>query len=70
MALGEAIHPSSKDPRELEKARRLRRHLFVDLSPPALSSSGVASRDAERLRADLADLTTFGAGLHLTDGRV
>ena len=67
-ALARSIAQDAFDPGEAEKARRLRRHLFVDMPPPLLLTLGeTPSRWSERLRADLADLVIFGAGLHLVD---
>jgi hypothetical protein len=64
--------PEGSDAFERDKADRLRRHLFVDMpTPDALLGSGepgpFVERIADRLRADLSDLTPFGAGLHLVD---
>ncbi len=67
-ALAGSIAPNAFDPTEAEKARRLKRQLFVDMPPPLFSTSGeTPGRWSDRLRADLADLVTFGAGLYLVD---
>ena len=67
-ALAGAIAEGDPHRVEAEKARRLRRQLFIDMPPPRLSPSGeTPGRWSDRLRADLADLVTFGAGLHLVD---
>ena len=67
--LSKAIDARMTDPREREKAERLRRHLFAGEHPKGLARrSGGSPRQADRLRADLADLTPFGAGLHLVAG--
>ncbi len=67
-ALAGAFSPQAGNAREDDKARRLCRHLFVDLTPPAFPSGSVApGRWSDRLRADLADMVPFGTGLHLVD---
>ena len=67
-ALAGAFPPQAGSAREGDKARRLRRHLFVDLMPPAFPSGSMApGRWSDRLRADLADMVPFGTGLHLVD---
>jgi len=57
---------------EIEKAARLRRHLFLTAPAPealwALYPADEApGRVADRIRADLRDLVIYGAGMHLTD---
>jgi hypothetical protein len=39
------------------------RHLFLDVSPPRANRALACERAAERVRADLAELVPFGAGL-------
>ena len=66
--LAGAIAEDDTNAVEAEKARRLIRHLFGDMPPPLRTPAGETSdRWSDRLRADLADLVTFGAGLHLVD---
>lgn len=62
-----ALHDEHATPTETAKARRLQRHLFGDLPPPAFVRDAVQSRRAERVRADLPGIVAFGSGLHLTD---
>lgn len=67
-ALAQAISPQDRNAHEDDKAHRLRRHLFVDLTPPLLPSWPAApGRWSDRIRADLADMVPFGTGLHLVD---
>jgi hypothetical protein len=65
-ALDEAIHPAGAPVREGAKGARLERHLFGVIDAPAIVRSEIdVSTVADRLRADLADLVSFGAGFHL-----
>jgi hypothetical protein len=67
-ALRIALDPGPASQRELNKAARLKRHLFGEVPAPALVASGLpVGRVADRLRADLADLVPFGSGFHLID---
>ncbi len=67
-ALGAALHAEVPNRYEAEKAARLATHLFAGPAPTGLfEASSPPSRHADRLRADLADLTPFGAGLFLLD---
>jgi hypothetical protein len=50
---------------EREKAEHLRRHLFLDASPPPFDRTLASERSAERVRSDLASLVPFGAGLSI-----
>ncbi len=50
---------------EREKAEHLRRHLFLDASPPPADRTLASERSAERVRSDLASLVPFGVGLSI-----
>src|SRR3546814_8980793 len=56
---------SDLDTTEDAKARRLQNHLFLDLPGVAADHDLRRTTAAERIRADLADLVPFGAGLYL-----
>ena len=67
-ALEAALLAEVPNRHEAEKAARLAMHLFAGPAPTGLfEASPQPSRHADRLRADLADLTPFGAGLFLLD---
>ena len=64
--LGKAMWPEHGNQQERDKARRLRRHLFVDLEPPVFPATDlVPGRWSDRVRADLPDLVPFAIGLNL-----
>src|SRR3546814_4601114 len=60
-----ALADSGDDTTEDAKARRLQNHLFLDLPGVAADHDLRRTTAAERIRADLADLVPFGAGLYL-----
>jgi hypothetical protein len=62
-ALVRALDYQGTNDIEREKAEHLRRHLFLDASPPRENRALAGERSAERVRADLAELVPFGAGL-------
>jgi len=68
-ALAGAVHYGGTNRREASKADRLLRHLFGDEASPLVEDDAYGDRMADRLRADLADLVPFGAGLHLVPVR-
>ncbi len=63
--LFEAIGIPGSNLGEIQKAHRLRRHLFIDMAPPSFSIGRVIQKRVDRLRSDLADLINFGAGIYL-----
>ena len=68
-ALAGALWPDHGNSHEFEKARRLRRHLFVDLPPPSFPrGEPVPGQWSDRIRADLPDLVPFATGLGLLGG--
>jgi hypothetical protein len=62
-ALVRALDYQGTNDIEREKAEHLRRHLFLDAPPPRANRALAGERSAERVRADLAELVPFGAGL-------
>lgn len=64
-ALAGAVNYHGPNRREATKADRLLRHLFGEEPSPLHDDDADGDRLADRLRADLADLVPFGAGMHL-----
>lgn len=64
-ALLAGLQYEGSDDIERDKAEHLRRHLFLDAPAPAADAPPCEARLAERVRADLAGLVPFGAGLDI-----
>ena len=68
-ALVRALDYGGSNEIERSKADHLRRHLFLDASPPGSEGLRCEDRLADRVRADLAGAVPFGAGLSILDAR-